>query len=83
MSADARAAIFFGDRTFRRRCWDSASHRHQRSSEELPHRRERGVMWGRKCRVRRAFRRAIRFNIGNTCRLWCVQKANAPYDSPL
>ena len=33
------------------------------------------------CRVRRAFRRTTRISIGNMCRMWCVQKTNAPYES--
>jgi hypothetical protein len=50
-----------------------------RFSDEHPHRWGRDVMWLRKCRVRRAFRRTLPIRKRNLHGLWCVQKANAPY----
>ena len=54
--------------------------RSARVSDEHPHRWGRDVMWLRKCRVRRAFRRTLPIRKRNLPGLWCVQKANAPYE---
>jgi hypothetical protein len=42
----------------------------------------RDVMWKRKCRVRRAFRRTIRISIGNPCRFGAFKKRTHPTSLP-